>query len=71
MIIRRTVRNKQHIYQVCNSIQDTGTKEPETIAEFDTLEKATAVMRLWRGDNMSASDEIIATQAIKKTAAQN
>lgn len=71
MIIRRTVRNKQHIYQVCNSIQDTGEKAPETIAEFETLEQATAVLRLLRGDNMSAADEITATQAIKKTAAQN
>jgi len=69
MIIRRTTRNKKHVYEVCNSVQDTGRAEPETIAEFETLEQATAVMRLLRGDHMSATDEITATQAIKKAAA--
>ena len=54
------------IYQLCNSIADTGATQPDEIARFDTLDVATAVLRYMRGDSLSEADEYRAKEAIKK-----
>ena len=54
------------IYQLCNSIADTGATQPDEIARFKTLELATVVMRYMRGDSLSETDEYRAKEAIKK-----
>ena len=57
------------IYQLCNSIADTGATQPDEIARFDTLELATVVMRYMKGDSLTDTDEYRAKEALKKAAA--
>lgn len=72
IITKQTVgagKRRHDVYDVCNSIADTGADRPESIARFDTLELATVVMRYIRGDSLSEADEYRAKEAIKKASA--
>ena len=60
------VHGHETIYQLCNSIADTGVAQPDEIARFKTLELATVVMRYMRGDSLSEADEYRAKEALKK-----
>ena len=68
MLISRTHNGKKTIYQVCNSIQETGAKEAQCIACFEDLYTAAVVMRYLQGCNMSDVEQIHATEALKKAA---
>lgn len=69
IIVKSTIgtgKRRHDVYDVCNSIADTGTIRPASIARFDTLETATAVMRYLRGDVLNEADTLQAREAIKK-----
>lgn len=70
MLIKTLHNGKKTIYQVCNSIQDTGAREPQSIACFDDLYTAAVVMRYLQGCSMSDVEQIHATEAMKKAAAK-
>ena len=70
MLVSRTHNVKKTIYQVCNSIQETGEKEPHCIACFDDLYTAAVVMRYLQGCSLTDVEQIHATEAMKKTAAR-
>lgn len=59
---------RKTVYAVCNDATETGDK-PHEIARFDALDAATAVMKYWRGDTLSESDEYMAREAIRKAGA--
>lgn len=69
MLITTTHNGKKTIYQVCNSIQDTGERVPQSIACFDDLYTAAVVMRYLQGCNLTDVEQIHATEALKKAAA--
>lgn len=72
IVIKSTIgagKRRHDVYDVCNSIADTGAERPDSIARFDTLELATVVMRYMRGDSLSDTDEYRAKEALKKAAA--
>ena len=69
IIVKSTIgtgKRQRDVYDVCNSIADTGAPRPESIARFDSLEAATIVMRYMRGDSLSEADTVQAREAIKK-----
>ena len=69
IIIKSTIgtgKRRRDVYDVCNSIADTGADCPESIARFDTLEMAVIVMRYMNGDELSEADTYRAKEAIKK-----
>ena len=69
IIVKSTIgtgKRQRDVYDVCNSIADTGAPRPESIVRFDTLELATIVMRYMRGDSLSEADTLQAREAIKK-----
>lgn len=71
IIVKSTIgtgKKRHDVYDVCNSIADTGASRPESIARFDTLKTATAVMRYMRGDSLSDDDTAAAKEALKKVA---
>lgn len=71
IITKQTIgagKRRHDVYDVCNSIADTGAERPESIARFDTLELATVVMRYMRGDSLSDDDTAAAKEALKKVA---
>lgn len=70
MLITTTHNGKKTIYQVCNSIQDTGERVPQSIACFDDLYTAAVVMRYLQGCNITDVEQIHATEALKKAAAR-
>lgn len=61
-----TGKRRHNVYDVCNSISDTGAARPESIARFDSLEAAIIVMRYMQGDCLSDDDTQTAREAIKK-----
>ncbi len=72
IVIKSTIgagKRRHDVYDVCNSITDTGAERPDSIARFDTLELATVVMRYMRGDSLTDTDEYRAKEALKKAAA--
>ena len=73
MIVTKTTvgagKRRHDVYDVCNSIADTGAERPDSIARFETLELATVVMRYMRGDSLSDTDVYRAKEALKKAAA--
>lgn len=59
-------KTRRNVYDLCNSLADTGADRTESIARFDTLETAVIVMRYMNGDDLSEADEYRAKEAIKK-----
>ena len=69
IITKQTIgagKRRHDVYDVCNSIADTGAERPDSIARFDTLEMAVIVMRYMNGDELSEADTYRAKEAIKK-----
>lgn len=66
MIIQQISYGKNFKYKVCNSIQDTGAKDPDTIVAVENLTEATAVLKYLRGDEIPVDVAEIALNAIKK-----
>ena len=65
-----TGKNRHAVYDLCNSIADTGEQHPDRIARFTTLEAAAAVLRYLQGvDDMSVKEIELAENEIRKTAA--
>lgn len=69
IITKQTIgagKRRHDVYDVCNSIADTGADRTDEIARFDTLEMAVIVMRYMNGDELSEADTYRAKEAIKK-----
>ena len=61
IVIKSTIgagKRRHDVYDVCNSIADTGAERPDSIARFDTLELATVVMRYMRGDTLDETQTV-------------
>ena len=54
------------IYEVCSDVRETGARGPHTIAQFDSLATAAAVLKYLRGDKMTYEDQQTAAKAIRE-----
>ena len=70
MIIIKSVReigNNRHVsYNICNSVEESGSDSPDVIISLNTLELAVIVLRYMRGDTLNELDQNIAKEALRK-----